>query len=63
MNLPADVTRCVNDYCPIRDTCLRWTQKHTGRIFSFLGPDENEQDCDYYLPDDDDGAQNDPANL
>lgn len=44
--LPYDYTRCVNDECPLRENCLRFTDRPEGvtrLIYSLFQPDNNKK--------------------
>ena len=48
MTLPADISRCDNDECPLREKCRRWIERNTGRVVSHFEPQGDE--CDRMIP-------------
>jgi hypothetical protein len=40
--LPNDIARCHDDQCPLRNGCLRWEQRKTGRVHA-LGTMQDEK--------------------
>lgn len=38
MRLPLDMSRCVNNKCPLKYDCLRYTESSIGRVYSEFKP-------------------------
>lgn len=51
--MPADITRCCGQDCPLQETCLRCTAEIVGRqdFFTHLPYDFVTAHCDYYWDD------------
>lgn len=44
----ADITKCTNKDCPLKETCYRWTaEEDEMQSYSDFKPDENGE-CEYY---------------
>ena len=48
MTLPADISRCDNDECPLREKCRRWIERNKGRVVSHFEPQGDE--CEQIIP-------------
>ena len=48
--LPSDISRCMNDDCILRESCLRWLLRNDENACTFISPVvETGLDCDYHI--------------
>jgi hypothetical protein len=44
----ADITKCKDCMCSLRETCYRYTAKPSDRQSYFIGTPRNNNECEYY---------------